>query len=211
MLSHTAGSACPASHQHRRHAGDFSDCLSLMCLDEGSVGWVLTFIIKQLITHLAPTTGLWFCWAPPKLPGGDSPLFQRAPDTLLSGSLGTVSDTQRTVGSGCEGKIAGVVLGGEQFSLPFPSPTVHTHSRWGCGNKNRKHLFLPEVEWGSTKGSDLQWDYAMRSVFHSCYGYLVVSVNTTVYLGPGYEDASKKCCVIAPVLTPCFKISKKWG
>lgn len=40
----------------------------------------------------------------------------------------------------------------------------------------------------------------MRSVFHSYYGYFTVTVTTTVCLGLGFEDASKKCFITVPVL-----------
>lgn len=44
-------------------------------------------------------------------------------------------------------------------------------------------------------------DYDRRSAFHSCCGYLVVSVDTTVYVGLGYEDVSKKCFITVPIVT----------
>lgn len=51
-------------------------------------------------------------------------------------------------------------------------------------------------------------DYAMGSVSHSCYGYLVVSVNTTIYLGLGYKAASKNASSLFLYLLSILKSGK---
>jgi hypothetical protein len=56
--------------------------------------------------------------------------------------------------------------------------------------KLRNCLFLQEVD--VTKGSDLQRRLCNEICFHSCCGHLVVSVNSVVCLGLGYENASGK-------------------
>lgn len=48
----------------------------------------------------------------------------------------------------------------------------------------------------------------MRSVFHSCYGYLVTSVNTRIYLGLGHENASKNAASLSLYLLPILKSCK---
>lgn len=48
----------------------------------------------------------------------------------------------------------------------------------------------------------------MRSAFHSCYGYFVVSVDTTIYLGLRFEGASEKGFFVISVLALFLKSRK---